>query len=103
MSSPPDVDVDEAAQLAVLAGDAVAQLAVLRVERLEHLADGAAVGLRLGGAAGGGAQLRRELDRDGHQACAPSAASNASKRGSISATSNVPRTASSVLSPSPVM
>ena len=42
MSSPCEVDVDEAAQLAVVAGDPVAQLAVLRVERLEHLADGAA-------------------------------------------------------------
>src|SRR5215211_7780769 len=51
----PQVDVDERAQLAV-AG----------VQRLEHLADRAPVGPRLGGAAGGLAQLRGELDRDGH-------------------------------------
>src|SRR5215216_847926 len=62
----PQVDVDEPAQLAVVARDAGAQLAVAGVQRLEHLADRAPVGPRLGGAAGGLAQLRGELDRDGH-------------------------------------
>src|SRR5215218_4287211 len=99
------VDVDEAAQLPVLAREPVAQLAVLGVQRLEHLADGRAVGARLRGTAGGGPQLRRELDRDRHQTATSctSTASKASNRGSICATSTLSRTASSVLSPSPVM
>src|SRR4029078_2930071 len=99
-----EVDVDEPAQLTVVAGDPVAQLAVLGVEALEHLPHRAAVGLRLAGAARDAAQLGREVDRDRHQTATPdSIASNASKRGSMSATSKLPRTASSVLSPSPVM
>ena len=49
------------------------------------------------------AQLGGELHRDRHQTCTPSAASKASKRGSISAISTESLTASSVLSPSPVM
>ena len=81
MSSPRDVDVDEAPQAAVASDDALAQLAVLRVERLEHLADRAAGGLRPRRAAGRGAQLGRDLDRDRHQTAAPAnAASNASTR-----------------------
>src|SRR4051812_26496425 len=40
-------DVDEPAQAAVVAADARSQLAVLGIERLEHLADGAAGDARL--------------------------------------------------------
>src|SRR6187397_1551437 len=40
-----DVDVDEPAQPAVAIRQPVAQLAVLGVQRLEHLADGRAAGL----------------------------------------------------------
>src|SRR4051812_48399185 len=100
-----DVDVDEAAQAAVAVRQAVAQLRMLRVERLEHGADGVALDGDCRLAAGGGAQLRGELDGDAHQALAPAitVASNASNRGSISWASNVPRTASRVLSPSPVI
>src|SRR4051812_37411019 len=100
-----DVDVDEAAQGAVAVREAVAQVRVLAVERLEHGADGAALDRHRRRAAGRAAQLRGELDGDGHQTCAPlsTAVSKASKRGSISCASNVPRTASSVLRPSPVM
>ena len=89
------------------------QLAVLRVERLEHLADGGALGLGRDGAAGRVAQLRGQLHGDRHQTATPgsedarssgsTAASKASTVGSMSATSNVPRTASMVFSPSPVM
>ena len=48
MSSPRDVDVDEAAQVAVAVGDPLAQLGVLVVEAVEHLADRRAVDARLG-------------------------------------------------------
>src|SRR5215213_3281106 len=60
-----DVDVDEAAQVAVL-GDPVAQAAVGVEDGVEHLADGAALYLKLRFAAGGGAQLGRDLHGDWH-------------------------------------
>ena len=55
--------------------------------------------------AGGRAELRRKLDGDRHQAtpAAANAASNSSSEGAISVTCSVPRTASSVFRPSPVM
>src|SRR3954449_3759933 len=70
------VDVDEAPQLAVVAAQAVAQRVVLAVERLEHLADGAALAADLGLAAGRVAQLGRQLDGDRHYAATPTAALN---------------------------
>ena len=56
-----DVDVDEAPQVPVL-GDALAQAVVLVEDRVERLADGPALDLELALAAGGGAELRRDLD-----------------------------------------
>ena len=61
-----DVDVDEAAQVAVL-GDPLAQVAVGVEDGVEHLADGGALDLELGLAAGRGAQLGRDLHGDCHQ------------------------------------
>src|SRR6478735_6719670 len=60
-----DVDVDEAAKVAVL-GDAVAEAAVGVEDRVEHLAHGRAFDFELGVAAGGGAQLRGDLHGDTH-------------------------------------
>src|SRR6187402_663539 len=60
-----DVDVDEAAQVAVL-GDPVAQAFVGVEDGVEDLADGAPFHLQLGLAAGGGAQLGRDLHGDAH-------------------------------------
>ena len=80
-----DVDVDEAAQAAVL-GDPLAQLveAARRARRAPRRPSPPST-LGLGLAAGGGAQLRRDLDRDRHQAAhraraARRAASNAVER-----------------------
>src|SRR5690348_3671167 len=100
-----DVDVDEAPQRAVVVIDARAQLVVADEQRLEHLAHVCAVDLGLGLATGRGTKLRGNLDADRHQARtpAPSAASKAATVGAIEHVSNVPRTASSVLRPSPVM
>src|SRR5947208_15455803 len=61
-----DVDVDEAAQAAVAVGEAVAQPGVLGVERLEDVADRLARHRDRRRAAGGGAQLGGQLDRDRH-------------------------------------
>src|SRR5262245_17854768 len=61
-----DVDVDEAAQVAVL-GDPVAQRAVRLEDRVEDLADRRTADLQLGLAVGGGAQLGRDLHGDCHQ------------------------------------
>src|SRR5215212_6166500 len=60
-----DVDVDEAAQVAVLR-DPVTQAAMRVEDRIENLADGAALHLHLGFAAGRGAQLGRNLHGDRH-------------------------------------
>src|SRR6185312_7810343 len=60
-----DVDVDKAAQPAVL-GDAAAQLAEALVERVKDLADGRPVDARGGLALGGGAKLGGDLHADGH-------------------------------------
>src|ERR1043166_7990739 len=60
-----DVDVDEAAQVAVL-GDPLAQIAVRLEDGVERLADGRALDLHLGLAVGGGAELGRNLHRDCH-------------------------------------
>src|SRR6201999_3096618 len=71
----------------------------------QRLADRAALDRGRDGAAGGVAQLRRELDRDRHQTVTSSGAkweSNSSSDAPISVTSNEPRTASSVFRPSPV-
>src|SRR5215218_1926963 len=100
------VDVDEPAQGAVAVGQPVAQLAVALEQRVEHLADRPALELELTLAAGRRPQLRGDLDLDRHHARAPAPSTfavNSSNDGAISWTSNVPRTASSVLSPSPVM
>jgi hypothetical protein len=70
---PVDVDVDEAPQAAVAVREAVAELAVAVEQRVQDLADGAAGDLELTRAAGGGAQLRRDLDLHGHQARTPAA------------------------------
>ena len=58
-----DVDVDEAAQVAVL-GDAVPETTVGVEDGVEDLADGLAFHFQLAFAAGGGAQLRRDLHGD---------------------------------------
>src|SRR4051812_29708644 len=55
-----DVDVDEATQLAVVVADALAQVRVLGVDAVEHLADGRARGRHGGRAAHGSPQLGRE-------------------------------------------
>ena len=65
-----DVDVHEAAQLAVL-GDPVAQAVEALVQRVERLADAVALDLRLGLVAGQVAQLRGDLDRHRHRAAGP--------------------------------
>src|SRR6266508_2202424 len=100
-----DVDVDEPAQPAVAVGQAIAQLAVALEEGVEHSAHGGAVDAHRALAACGFAQLGRELDlRHQTRTSAPStSATNWSNDGAISNASNVPRTASSVLRPSPVM
>src|SRR5262245_45278637 len=72
-----DVDVHEPAQAAAAVGESVAQLAVLGVQRLEHLADGGTAGLDRAAAARRVAQLRGELDGR-HYAVTPTADSNAS-------------------------
>src|SRR6476469_1830864 len=99
-----DVDVDEAAQIAVL-GDPLAQGAVRLEDRVEHLADGGAADLELGLAVGGGAQLGRDLHGDWHQTLTSWANSDSklSRWGSISCMRNLSRVASSVFRPSPVM
>src|SRR5689334_16251371 len=97
------VHVHEAAQAAAVVGHPRPQLAVLGVEAVERLPHRRAVDLRLGLVAGGVAQLRRQLDPNGHHATAANASSNSSTDGAISVTVNVSRTVSSVFSPSPVM
>src|SRR5262245_35383670 len=81
-----DVDVDEAAQVAVL-GDPLAQVGVRLEDGVEHLAHGRAGHLHLGVATGCGAELGRDLHGDCHQT-ATSWCSNAdsklSRSGSIS-------------------
>src|ERR1044072_2025369 len=62
-----DVDVDEAAQVAVL-GEPRPQVGVRLEDGVEHLADRGAGNLQLGVAAGRGAQLGRDLHGDRHQA-----------------------------------
>src|SRR5680860_1210703 len=101
-----DVDVDEAAQVAVL-GDPLAQVAVRVEDRVEHLAHGRAGNLHLGVSAGRGAQLGRDLHGDCHQAttswCLSNSDSKLSRSGSISCIRKLSRVASSVFRPSPVM
>src|SRR4051794_16543384 len=72
-----DVDVDEAAQLAALVADALAQVRVLGVDAVEDLANGRPRRRHRRGAADGGPQLGRELDGDAH-ARTPTDASKAS-------------------------
>src|SRR4051812_24301019 len=100
-----DVDVDEAPQRAAVVGEPLAQLRVLAVQPVEHRPDRRPLDRDLRLPAGRGAQLGRDLHRDGHHATAPAwtLLSNCSNRGSISCASKVSRTASSVLRPSPVM
>lgn len=62
------VDVHESAKPSVLVGEALAQLAVLLEQRVEHGADGLTVDLHRALASGGVAQLSRELDGDAHAA-----------------------------------
>src|SRR6185437_11818203 len=62
-----DVDVDEAAQIAVL-GDALAESVVLVEDRIEGLADGRALDLELALATGRGAELGGNLHGDAHRA-----------------------------------
>ena len=105
MSSPREVDVDEAAQPAVVVGDPLAQLAVLGVERLEHLADRARRSTCASAAPPAASRscvgsltvtaIRRRRRRTPRRTRRPTARSRS--------TSNVPRTASSVFRPSPVM
>src|SRR4029079_18216557 len=92
-------------QAAVAVGQAVAQLAVALEERVEHRADGRALHAHGARAARRLAQLGRQLAlRHQTRTSAPStSATNWSKDGAISNASKVPRTASSVLRPSPVM
>src|SRR5690349_24687368 len=61
-----DVDVDEAAQVAVL-GDPLTQVAMGLEDGVEDLADGGAGDLDLSLPAGRCAQLGRDLPGDGHQ------------------------------------
>src|SRR5262249_43955659 len=61
-----DVDVDEAAQVALL-GDPLAQIGVLLEHGVERLADGRALDFKLALAAGGGLELGGDLDGDGHR------------------------------------
>ena len=63
-----DVDVDEAAQLAGLVEDPAPDAGVVRVEVVEHLGEGAALGAHLGLTAGVGAQDGRDPDADAHGA-----------------------------------
>src|SRR5512133_3323313 len=58
-----DVDVDEAAQIAVL-GDPLSKPVVLLEDSVERLADGGSFDLKLALAAGDGAELGRDLHRD---------------------------------------
>src|SRR6476661_2506225 len=91
-----DVDVDEAAQVAVL-GDPLAQIAVGLEDGVEHLAHGPPAHLDFGLASGGGAQLGRDLHGDCHQTATSwrNSASKLSRSGSISCIWNVSRVASS--------
>src|SRR6185312_8013953 len=99
-----EVHVHEPPQGAAVVGHPRAQLAVLLVQARQRLPHRRAIDPRLGLVAGGVAQLRRQLDGDGHHATAPAnAASNSSTDGAISGTVVVSRTASSVFRPSPVM
>src|SRR5262245_36141002 len=59
------VDVDEAAQVAVL-GNSLAQLAVRLEDGIEHLADGLSRDLHLGLPSGRRAELGRDLHGDCH-------------------------------------
>ena len=110
--------VDEAAQLAAVVVEPLAEAGVRGVERAEHLADGRAVDAHLGRAAGEVAQLGGDADGDGHSdllrvaRClartrsrrAGNAARNASSDGGIVAvTRTCGSMASSVFSPCPVM
>src|SRR3954453_22253747 len=62
-----DVDIHEAAQVAVL-GDALPEAIVLVEDGVERLADGRALDLQLSVAAGCGAELGRDLHGDAHRA-----------------------------------
>src|SRR4051794_7246384 len=73
-----DVDVDEAPQPTVAVGDPLAQLAVLGVDGLEHLADGRTLGAERRLAADRRAQLCRQLHGDRHQTATATSDSNAS-------------------------
>src|ERR1700724_540189 len=99
------VHVDEAPQRSVLIGDARAQLLEAVEQSVQDLLDRRAIDLRLGLAPGSRPQLRRDLHDDRHQTVTASGtpAWKASTVGSIVRVSNVPRTASSVLRPSPVI
>src|SRR5205085_767105 len=99
------VDVDEAAQRAVLVRDPPAQLLEALEQAVEHLLHSGAFEQCLGFAPRRRPQLRGDLDDDRHQTASASGtpALNAASVGSIVRVSNVPRTASSVFRPSPVI
>ena len=98
-----DEHVDEAAQLTLVVEEALGETGVLRVERLQRVADRRRLDRDLGRAAGEAAQLRGDADRDchGRQASSMSnAAWNASRLGAIVAVGPlVGATASIVFSP----
>src|SRR4051812_26156706 len=73
-----DVDVDEAPQPTLAVGDPLAQLAVRRVDRVQHFGYGAALSGQRRLAADRGAQLGWQLDGDRHQAVTATWDSNAS-------------------------
>src|ERR1700722_8791631 len=115
-----EIHVHKAPERAALIGQALAELVIALVQAVQDLAHGGAFELSLALPAGGSAKLGWDLDRDAHStqplapanaagvlaaltgACSTSA-SNCSTDGSISWDSKVPRTASSVFSPSPVI
>ena len=63
-----DEHVDEAAQLALVVEEALGEAGVLRVERLQHLGDGAASTCTSAAPPERLAQLRGDADGDGHRA-----------------------------------
>src|ERR1700760_4607817 len=99
-----DVDVDEAAQGAVL-GDPLPQVAIGGEDGVERLPDVGPIHFDFRLSAGGGAQLGRDLHGDAHQTETSwaNSVSKLSRVGSISCMENVSRVASRVFSPSPVM
>src|SRR5690606_23945259 len=95
-----DVDVDEAAQLALVVQDAGGDARVVLLQVLDDLGEGRPLGVHLGLSTRVGAQDGR--DADGHTHARP-ASRKESRLGRMVAVRPVPATASRVFRPSPVL